>query len=349
MTVGASSGPSMCPMMAGLPPSLMTSTVRPSARNSTATASALASTFAWSKAASETLGIRVSASRSSRNVGRSSATRAFMAVSRAGSRSGVRTSLVTFGSYALVSCRLPPVWLLPWLPTGDTREASPTTYSGIVFGRKKNSENGTPSAITYAERPGAKNRPTPSRRDQEAANKRPLVPTDRKAAASQSREANKVARAKQRAALLSGDEHALPARDKGPIKRYIRDAVDTRWNVGEFMLPVMVVVLALTFLAPIFPALASFTTLLIFTMVYGLVAAGVLDAFFMWRRIKAKVIAKFGENPPRGSATRGRCRAPRRRSLRPRSTSCRGCPQDLVAAGTDSIRAPWVARHRGQR
>lgn len=198
-----------------------------------------------------------------------------------------------------------------------------------MFGRKKTSRNGSPSAVTYADRPGAKNRPTPSRRDQEAANKRPLVPTDRKAAASQSREANKVARARQRAALLSGDESALPVRDKGPVKRYIRDAVDTRWNVGEFMLPVMIVVLALTFLAPIFPAIRSFTTLLIFTMVYGLVAAGILDAFLMWRRIKAKIVAKFGENPPRGSAMYAVMRAfQMRRSRLPRPQVERGSKTD---------------------
>ena len=214
------------------------------------------------------------------------------------------------------------MWLLPWLPTGDTREASPTTYSGIVFGRKKNSENGTPSAITYAERPGAKNRPTPSRRDQEAANKRPLVPTDRKAAASQSREANKVARAKQRAALLSGDEHALPARDKGPIKRYIRDAVDTRWNVGEFMLPVMVLVLLLTFLTSYLPKGLAVLPIL---LVYGLVVVGAVDAFLMWRRTKAKVLAKFGEAPPRGSAMYAVLRAfQMRRSRLPRPQVARG-------------------------
>ncbi len=222
-----------------------------------------------------------------------------------------------------------PVRFLPGQSTGDTREPSPTTYSGFVFGRKKTSRSGTPSAITYADRPGAKNRPTPSRRDQEAANKRPLVPTDRKAAASQSREANKVARARQRAALLSGDESALPVRDKGPVKRYIRDAVDARWNVGEFMLPVMVAVLALTFLAPIFPAIASFTTLLIFTMVYGLVVAGVLDAFLMWRRIKAKIVAKFGETPPRGSAMYAVMRAfQMRRSRLPRPQVERGFKTD---------------------
>jgi len=198
-----------------------------------------------------------------------------------------------------------------------------------VFGRKKSSESGTPSAITYADRPGAKNRPTPSRREQEAARKRPLVPTDRKAAASESREANKLARAKQRAALISGDESALPARDKGPVRRSIRDAVDARYNVGEFMLPVMVVVLALTFVPTFVPSIASWTTLVVVALVYGLIVIGVIDALLMWRRIKAKIIDKFDEAPPRGSAMYAVTRAfQMRRSRLPRPQVKRGAQTD---------------------
>ena len=194
-----------------------------------------------------------------------------------------------------------------------------------MFGRKKSPQDGTPSAVTYADRAGAKNRPTPSRREQEAARKRPLVPTDRKAAASESRDARRLARAKQRAALLSGEESGLPARDRGPVKRYIRDAVDTRWNVGEFMLPVMMVVLALTFVAPLVPSIAKLTTYIVFLLVYGLVAAGVLDAFLMWRRIKAQIIARFSEVPPRGSAMYAVLRAfQMRRSRLPRPQVSRG-------------------------
>lgn len=189
----------------------------------------------------------------------------------------------------------------------------------LVFGRKKAPEDTTPSALTYADRPGAKNRPTPSRRVQESARKRPLVPTDRKAAASQSREANKIARVKQRAAMLSGDESALPARDKGPVKRFIRDTVDARWNIGEFMLPVMFLVLALTFLPAIFSSTASWAPMVVFTMVYGLVVAGALDAFMMWRRTKAKIIAQFGQTPSRGFAMYAVMRAfQMRRSRLPR-------------------------------
>jgi hypothetical protein len=197
---------------------------------------------------------------------------------------------------------------------------------GFVFGRKKTPKNGTPSAVTYAERPGAKNRPTPSRREQESARKRPLVPKDRKAAASQSREAARSARTKQRAALLSGDESALPARDKGPVKRFIRDTVDSRWNIGEFMLPVMVVVLAITIAPTFLPQSTSrWTSMVTVILVYSLVVVGALDTFLMWQRTKKKIVARFGEAPPRGSAMYAVMRSfQMRRSRLPRPQIPRG-------------------------
>jgi hypothetical protein len=128
------------------------------------------------------------------------------------------------------------------------------------------------------------------------------VPKDRKAAAVVSREASRVARTKQRAALLSGDEAALPARDKGPVKRFIRDTVDARWNIGEFMLPVMLLVLVLSAVPIAFKSSGVWATQLIFLLVYGLLISAAIDAFLLWRRTKAKIVAKFGTAPPRGSA-----------------------------------------------
>ena len=55
-----------------------------------------------------------------------------------------------------------------------------------------------------AERLAGKGRPTPSRKEREAANKRPLVPADRKLAAKQARSTNASAREKARAGLLPG-------------------------------------------------------------------------------------------------------------------------------------------------
>ena len=95
------------------------------------------------------------------------------------------------------------------------------------------------------------------------------------------------------------------------------------------MLPVMVLVLALTFLGPLVPSVAAWTTLLVFALVYGLVAAGVLDAFLMWRRTKKAIVAKFGDAPPRGSAMYAVMRAfQMRRSRLPRPQIARGVKTD---------------------
>lgn len=160
-----------------------------------------------------------------------------------------------------------------------------------MFGRKKtlNEELAETSPQTPAPRPGAKNRPTPKRRDQEAANKRPLIVTDRKAARSKDKAARREAMARQRAGMLAGDERFLPPRDKGPRRRFIRDAVDARWNIGEFMLPVMLLVLLLSFIQEPWALLA------VFILVYGLILIAILDAVLMWFRTKKKVIDKFGE------------------------------------------------------
>jgi Flp pilus assembly protein TadB len=160
-----------------------------------------------------------------------------------------------------------------------------------VFGRKKtlNDELAAQAEADQAARPGAKNRPTPKRRDQEALNKRPLIVTDRKAATKQDKTARREAMAKQRAGMLVGDEKYLPARDKGPRRRFIRDSVDSRWNIGEFMLPIMLIVLLLSFVR------TNWALLLVFVLVYGLILVAIGDAVLMWRRTRRKVEDKFGQ------------------------------------------------------
>jgi hypothetical protein len=159
-----------------------------------------------------------------------------------------------------------------------------------VFGRKKTLNDELASHVeTDDARPGAKNRPTPKRRDQEALNKRPLIVTDRKAATAQDKAARREAMAKQRAGMLVGDEKYLPARDKGPRRRFIRDSVDSRWNIGEFMLPIMLIVLLLSFVK------TSWALLLVFVLVYGLILVAILDAVLMWRRTRRKVEDRFGQ------------------------------------------------------
>ena len=159
-----------------------------------------------------------------------------------------------------------------------------------MFGRKKtlNDELAPTASTDQSARPGAKNRPTPKRREQEALNKRPLIVTDRKAATKQDKTVRREAMAKQRAGMMTGDEKYLPARDKGPRRRFIRDTVDARWNIGEFMLPIMLIVLLLSFVR------TNWALLLVFVLVYGLILVAIGDALLMWRRTRRKMDDKFG-------------------------------------------------------
>ena len=47
------------------------------------------------------------------------------------------------------------------------------------------------------------------------------------------------ARERQNDALMGGDQRYLPAVDRGSQRRYIRDYIDARRNVGDVMLFVM--------------------------------------------------------------------------------------------------------------
>lgn len=174
-----------------------------------------------------------------------------------------------------------------------------------MFGRnKKSSENAgsvvvdaTPVASETPEttQPGytaPKGRPTPSRKEREAARRTPLVPADRKAAKDAQREADREFRAKQQQALQTGDERYLPANDRGPQRRYIRDYVDARFNVGDIMI---IVILAVFIVGLFSPSMQQYTILLM----WGMILLWAIDYMIMWRGLKKKLTEKFGSIEPR--------------------------------------------------
>jgi len=92
-----------------------------------------------------------------------------------------------------------------------------------------------------------KDAPTPKRKDAEALNKVNAINSPAtKASKARDREELKARRLAARAAYMRGEESALPLRDKGPVKRYVRNYVDSRRNVGEYFLPAVFTVLVLT-------------------------------------------------------------------------------------------------------
>jgi hypothetical protein len=138
--------------------------------------------------------------------------------------------------------------------------------------------------------PVGKGQATPSRKQQEAANKRPLVPEDRKLAAKQARAKSVEARDRARVGMAAGEDKYLPLRERGPQKRFARDFVDARFNVGEFMIPVMFVVILLTFFPD--PAVQTYGILALWA--FFLVA--VVDCIVLGFILTRKAEVKFGKS-----------------------------------------------------
>jgi hypothetical protein len=115
----------------------------------------------------------------------------------------------------------------------DTRSSSAPTSSAT--------ETGDPQA--------PKGRPTPSRKEAEAARKQSVrMPKDPKAAKAALRERERAARAEARAGMAAGDSRYFPPRDQGPVRAYVRDFVDTRYTTAEYFLFVAVGVLVFGFI-----------------------------------------------------------------------------------------------------
>lgn len=137
-----------------------------------------------------------------------------------------------------------------------------------------------------------KGRPTPKRKDAQAQNLRPLVPKDRDA----SRKAAK-ARMREREnaeyeAMQTGDVNHMPKAERLPWRIYIRDYVDARFNLGEFFIPVAFVILVVSiFVTYKWPTRAL--PLMVLMCVY--LFAVIIDIAIMWRKLKKKLIEKYGE------------------------------------------------------
>jgi Flp pilus assembly protein TadB len=139
---------------------------------------------------------------------------------------------------------------------------------------------------------------------------------ERKAARRAQRAATNAERARQRQALLTGDEAHLPARDKGPARRWARDYVDARRNVGEMFLPVALVVLGMSMV----PRLQIPSMVLL----YAALLAMIIDSFVLRRTLKRRTEERFGDRAA-GAAGYGMMRAMQMRRWRmPRPQVGRG-------------------------
>ncbi|WP_314222694.1 DUF3043 domain-containing protein [Streptomyces zaehneri] len=156
-----------------------------------------------------------------------------------------------------------------------------------------------------------KGRPTPKR--SEAQSQRRSVAntsTSRKDAAKRQRSERRAQLDRQRQALAGGDERYLPVRDKGPVRKFAREFIDSRFNVAEFFLPMAVVILVLSMVR-----VGSLQTiaLLLWLVVIVLI---VLDSFVTSFRLRNQLAERFPDQNRRGAVAYALMRSLQMRRLR---------------------------------
>ena len=143
--------------------------------------------------------------------------------------------------------------------------------------------------------PEKKGRPTPKRREVEKTRALPrLAPAATKEAKKLQKQQARELRASQRQAYLRGEESALPLRDRGPAKRFLRNYVDSRRTFGEFFLPVAI----LGMFTAVFPSMLVRFAGAIALYVFIFLVIG--NAFIIARGAKREMIVRFPNEPTKG-------------------------------------------------
>lgn len=147
-------------------------------------------------------------------------------------------------------------------------------------------------------RPGLtpkKGAPTPKRSEAQAKRRQPYqAPANRKEATRLSRQRERVERQRKTAAQQRGEEWALPAKDKGPVRKLARDYVDARHMLGEYFLYSVVVLVILLAVR------STFTTLLLDIIVIVMIVVLVGEGWWVGRKVEALAKERFP-----GQSTRG--------------------------------------------
>ena len=173
---------------------------------------------------------------------------------------------------------------------------------------------------------GGKGRATPTRREAEAARKERAKPQqDRRSAGRAQRGATAADRAKAREAMARGDERYMLARDRGPVRKFARDYVDSKLTVGQYMLPAVIVFLVLSLVL----GRASTASIREYTIIgfYVFILYVAIDTIMLTVRLKRIAAARFPEESVQGIGFYGAMRALQVRRLRqPKPKVTRGQP-----------------------
>ncbi|MFI8532066.1 DUF3043 domain-containing protein [Streptomyces aquilus] len=203
-------------------------------------------------------------------------------------------------------------------PTGLGSNPGHPVPLGFVFRSRATKEEKATAAqapVTDSKQPrdpqAPKGRPTPKRSEAQS-QRRSVANTSmtRKDAARRQRDERRAAMERQRQALAGGDERYLPARDKGPVRKFARDTIDARFNVAEFFLPMAVIILVLSMVQV--GSLQSIALLLWLVVIVLIVLDSILTAF----RLKKRLAERFPDHNRKGAVAYALMRSLQMRRLR---------------------------------
>ncbi|MBB3051950.1 hypothetical protein FHS23_002979 [Prauserella isguenensis] len=157
----------------------------------------------------------------------------------------------------------------------------------------------------------AKGRPTPRRVEAEGKRRGPVAPpptTTREAirrnrelkkqnpVTKEDKEARRAAARERREKMMAGDQRYLLPRDRGPVKQYVRDLIDSRRNILGLFMPLAVLVF-LSLLVPVV-AIQQYATLVTTIFLLGMLVEGFING----RRVAKAARERFPNETIRGAS-----------------------------------------------
>jgi hypothetical protein len=164
-----------------------------------------------------------------------------------------------------------------------------------------------------------KGRPTPKRKDAQGRRRSPVTaPANRKEAYKQMRERQATERSRAREGMMRGEERYLPARDRGPARRYARQWVDSRRTISQYFLPISLVLLLVLWTVPMFGGqtgivLYSYAITFLWPLMIIMVVA---SSIWVSQRVRKEVAEKLPDESLKGVGFYAAMRALQIRRLR---------------------------------
>lgn len=184
---------------------------------------------------------------------------------------------------------------MKFLRRTSTKDAEDT------LGEEDDSEQSLPKGHTPA-----KGHATPSRKEAEGKRRGPVAPppqTTREALKrnKELRKSNPATKEDRRAdaqkrkeGMNAGDDRYLLPRDRGPVRAYVRDLVDSRRHVAGLFMPLAILVF-IALLIPD-PAVKNYATLLCTVIILGML----LEGFLTGRKVTREVREEFPRETIKG-------------------------------------------------